>query len=151
MILWFYELINDRYLKDLTNSWWRPLSVCEWCLDAGPLASPSRASVEVVCHLSWRAKVLFWRAKEWHLDFMWHNLIRSSFTFSPHKISECYKSKVGSSQVMGDNLAWSSGWRPGVETRWSLWSFSTQAILWFYDTSPNCFSDVKCWFLLLKA
>ena len=21
----------------------------------------------------------------------------------------------------------------GVETRWSLWSFSTQAILWFYD------------------
>jgi len=30
--------------------------------------------------------------------------------------------------------AWSGGWRPctqqGVETRWSLWSFSTQAILW---------------------
>lgn len=22
---------------------------------------------------------------------------------------------------------------PGVETRWSLWSFSTQTILWFYD------------------
>ena len=34
--------------------------------------------------------------------------------------------------------AWSSGWWPctwqGVETRWSLRSFSTQAILWFYDT-----------------
>ena len=23
----------------------------------------------------------------------------------------------------------------GVETRWALWSFSTQAILWFYDTT----------------
>jgi len=34
--------------------------------------------------------------------------------------------------------AWSAGWRPctqqGVETRWSLWSFSTQAILWSYDS-----------------
>jgi len=32
--------------------------------------------------------------------------------------------------------AWSAGWRPctqqGVGTGWSLWSFSTQAILWFY-------------------
>jgi len=30
---------------------------------------------------------------------------------------------------------WSSGWWPctqqGAETRWSLWSFSTRAILWF--------------------
>ena len=30
--------------------------------------------------------------------------------------------------------AWSGGWQPctqqGVETRWSLWSFSTQAVLW---------------------
>ena len=25
----------------------------------------------------------------------------------------------------------------GVETRWSLWSFSTHAILWFYN-SPGC-------------
>jgi len=35
--------------------------------------------------------------------------------------------------------AWSSGWWPctwqGVETRWSLWSFSTQVILWFYEYS----------------
>jgi len=31
--------------------------------------------------------------------------------------------------------AWSGGWqrctKQGVDTRWSLWSFSTQAILWF--------------------
>ena len=33
--------------------------------------------------------------------------------------------------------AWSGGGNPapgrGVETRWSLWSFSTQDILWFYE------------------
>ena len=33
--------------------------------------------------------------------------------------------------------AWAAGWWPctqqGVETRWSLWSFSTQAILWLYE------------------
>ena len=33
--------------------------------------------------------------------------------------------------------AWSGGWWPctqqGVETQWALWSFSTQAILWFYE------------------
>ena len=26
----------------------------------------------------------------------------------------------------------------GVETRWSFWSFSTQAILWFYDSLNSC-------------
>ena len=34
--------------------------------------------------------------------------------------------------------AWCGGWWPWtyqeVETRWSLWSFSTQAILWFYNS-----------------
>ena len=48
--------------------------------------------------------------------------------------------------------AWSGGWRPctwqGVETGWSLWSFSTQAILWFYDCMTIIFQKAKyCLFL----
>ena len=50
--------------------------------------------------------------------------------------------------------AWSGGWWPctqqGVETRWSLWSFSFQAILWFCDPSAAThmklpFSEGSVW------
>jgi len=46
--------------------------------------------------------------------------------------------------------------RRGVETKWSLWFFSTQAILWFYEKHyhalpstkrqifPNIFNDLLC-------
>ena len=43
----------------------------------------------------------------------------------------------------------------GVETRWSLWSFSVQAILWFYDNTGTLLylsSDgPKDWFLCLNC
>jgi len=45
--------------------------------------------------------------------------------------------------------AWSSGWWPcaqqrWIETRWSLWSFSTQAILWFWlQTQKSFASSIK--------
>ena len=32
-----------------------------------------------------------------------------------------------------------------VETTWSLWSFSTQAILWFYDMMKTSDAQNNCW------
>ena len=66
-------------------------------------------------------------------------------SFVKHNISSApnirWSRRISSQSNNAGNERFTVGRGPargrGAETRWSLWSFSTQAILWFYENSPG--------------
>ena len=70
-------------------------------------------------------------------------LYRYAHTITLNRLSCCFCGSGQPGLVVGNPVC-----GRGVKTRWSLWSFSTQAILWFHDSMILWFSDyrekVKC-------